>query len=246
FASTSKLILGNELRPIKKYEKFLTRYIDKVTTRRSPFGNDVSYGRYFWAANAPKERIVTSVEGAETGKVHIKPEDAEGLDLEKIIQLLPRIAYYSVQFEEGENINLIETLHKYSSSNTYQVGDATFSKKCAYCTHVQNCDNVFGSGVLIVGSTYSIRCYDCVNVTMCMDLDSCKNCHRCMFCHNCEGLSDCMFCFNAKSLHYAIGNVEVGKEQYEKVKKMVLGELVKRIEKDGDIGFDICSLGSEK
>ena len=246
FASTSKLILGKELRPIKEYEKFLTRRIEKVATIKSPFGNEVSYGRYFWAANAPKERMVTSAEGAELGNLHISQEDLEGLGLKKMIGFLPKIAYYSVQFEEGQNANMVETLHRYHSADAYQVSDATFSKKCAYCTHVQNCDNVFGSGVLMVGSTYSIRCYDCVNVTMCMEMDSCKNCHRSMFCHNCEGLSDCLFCFNAKSLKYAVGNVEVGRDDYEKIRGMLVSEILRKIDKDGDIGFDICSIGRRK
>ncbi|MFH1470281.1 MAG: hypothetical protein ABIF01_00880, partial [Candidatus Micrarchaeota archaeon] len=246
FADTTRLILGEELRPIKKYEKFLTGRVEKVTTAKSPFGNDVSYAKYFWGANAPKERMVTSEEGRETGKIHVRPEDLEGLTLEKMIELMAPIAYYPVQFKEGKNINTTETVCMYHSIDTYQVSDATYSKKCAYCVHMQECEDVFGSGVLMVGSTYSIRCYDCVNVTMCMDLDSCKNCHRCMLCHNCEGLSDCMFCFNAKSLRYAIGNVEVGKERYERIRKMIVGEMLKRIEREGDIGFDICSLGSRK
>lgn len=246
FADTTRLILGKELRPVKRYEKFLTGRVDKVTVIKTAFGNDAVYARYFWAGNAPKERMVTSEEGEKTANVHVKPEDLEEITLGRMIELMSPIAYYPVQFKEGTNINTMETVCMYHSVDTYQLSDATYAKKCAYCVHMQECEDMFGSGVLMVGSKYSIRCYDCVNVSMSMDLDSCKNCHRCMFCHNCEGLSDCMFCFNAKSLKYAIGNVEVGKEQYERIRKIVVDEMVKRIERDGNIPFDVCSLGSKK
>ncbi len=243
FADVTKLVLGKELRPVKKYEKFLTRRVEKVGKVKTPFGNEAYYARYFWGANAPKERIIRVEEGFETAKVHVKPEDCEGADLKRMIKLMSPFAYYPIQFKEGENINTTDTVCMYHSADTYQVADATYAKKCAFCAHMQDCEAVFGSGTLLVGSKYSVRCYDCVNVTMCMEMDSCKNCHRCMFCHNCEDLSECLFCFNAKNLRYAIGNVEVGKEQYERIRKMLAGEILKSIEKDGDAPFDIYDLG---
>ena len=76
-----------------------------------------------------------------------------------------------------------------------------------------------------------------------MEMDSCKNCADSYFCHNCENLSDCMFCFNAKNLKYAVGNAEVGKENYMKIKSIVRGEILERLEKGKTLPFDVYSIG---
>jgi hypothetical protein len=54
-----------------------------------------------------------------------------------------------------------------------------------------------------------------------------------------------MFCFNVKNMRYAIGNVEVGREKYLEMKKMVLWEIAKRIQEKHDLPFDIYSLGRQ-
>ncbi|MFH0817693.1 MAG: hypothetical protein V1909_03600, partial [Candidatus Micrarchaeota archaeon] len=89
-------------------------------------------------------------------------------------------------------------------------------------------------------------CYNSVKLTRCFEMDSCRSCSDSYFSHNCEGLSNCMFCFNAKSLRYAIGNVEVGREQYMKIKKRVLDEIVKKLEKDKNLDLDIYNIGCYK
>jgi hypothetical protein len=43
-----------------------------------------------------------------------------------------------------------------------------------------------------------------------------------------------MFCFNAKNLRYAIGNAEVGKEQFERAKRLLLAEITGSLERTGD------------
>jgi len=55
-----------------------------------------------------------------------------------------------------------------------------------------------------------------------------------------------MFCFNIKNKSYAIGNVEVGKEEYAKVKKMLLAEIGRRLEKDKKLKLDIYTIGAKK
>jgi len=51
-----------------------------------------------------------------------------------------------------------------------------------------------------------------------------------------------MFCFNVKNLKYAIGNAEVGKEAFERVKKMLLSEITSSLEKTGDCKRSIYNI----
>jgi hypothetical protein len=243
FEAATKLVLGVPLSPIKKYEKFLTGRVEGIGKAKSPFGNDVFHSRYFWAANAPKERMITSEEGMEAAKARIKESELEGADLERLLAALSAIAFYPVQFREGNNRNNSECPIMYHSTDCYRISDATYSKKCAYDIHATNCEAVFGSGILMTDSSFSLRCHDCVKVGACMDMDSCKNCFRCLFCHNCEGLSDCMFCFNAKNLKYAIGNAELGREKFMEMKKKVLEWLVAELEEKKGLRYGIYNIG---
>jgi len=49
-----------------------------------------------------------------------------------------------------------------------------------------------------------------------------------------------------KNLKYAIGNVEVGKEEYARVKKMVLDEIAKKVTKDKKLDLSIYNIGARK
>ncbi len=244
FSETTKLIFGKELKGIDNYSKFLSERTDRVYGLTTPFGSKAFHSHYFRGGRVSETRLVSLEEALELGKLDIGP--GWGGSLAQILERLERIAFYPAGMSEGNNHNNYAVPVQYTATDCYMVSDSTFSKKCAYCTHTQNCESVFGSGVLMMESSFCLRCHDCVRLNACTDMDGSKNCHRCMFCHNCEGLSDCMFCFNAKNLRYAIGNVEVGREKYEKIRAMVLAGLLKRLEKTGTFGFDICNLGCHK
>ncbi|MFH1306052.1 MAG: hypothetical protein ABIH83_00140 [Candidatus Micrarchaeota archaeon] len=240
FETTTKVILAKALGKMQNYEKFLQKRPDIVKHSKSIFGNTLYYSDYFRTGFIPKERLINAdeIDYAGAAKVQIEPDD----DLNSILKKASSIAFYSPELKEGNNHNNRETPIIYNGSDGYKMGDITHSKKCAYCTHASKCEAVFGSSMLINSSKYCLRCHDSNKLTACMDCDSCSNCSYCYFCHNCEGLTECMFCFNTKSLRYAIGNVEVGKEKYMKIKKMVCDEIIKRLERDGDIGFDIYNI----
>jgi hypothetical protein len=73
-------------------------------------------------------------------------------------------------------------------------------------------------------------------------LDS-KSSADCYFCHNVENVRDSMFCFNARNLQYAIGNVEVGKEDYARIKKKVLDEVARKLETEKRFDLNIYNVG---
>lgn len=66
-----------------------------------------------------------------------------------------------------------------------------------------------------------MKCYDSVKLTRCFEVDGGRGCADTYFSHNVEGLQNAIFCFNVKSKRYAVGNAEIGPEQFMKVKKMV-------------------------
>ncbi|VVB97955.1 Uncharacterised protein [uncultured archaeon] len=239
FNSTTRIIFGKELGPVDKCAKMLGRRIIPVGNVKTPFGSQAHYLDMFFYRNAPKERMVNSGEAWELGK--LKAEIADGEKLETIAKKLAKIAFYRVDWYEGTLSNIMQTRFALNSANTYKVADAVNAKDCAYDTMAFDSESIFGC-FRAIHSRFSINCHDCVNVTGCFEMDSCNNCSSSMFCHNSENLDNCMFCFNAKSKRYAIGNVEAGRENYLKIKKLVVEELRKRIEVQGEAGLDIYDL----
>jgi hypothetical protein len=51
-----------------------------------------------------------------------------------------------------------------------------------------------------------------------------------------------MFCFNVKNLKYAVGNVEVGREQFLRLKKLLTDEIASSLEKKHDYGRSVYGL----
>ena len=242
FRTATKVILGKELGPLDAYAPFLSKRVDPVKKASSAFGNEFYYSDYFLGRNFPPERLITTQEAAVLSDQHVQAED--DITLAALISKLGAIAFFAVDFHEGSNHNNIQCPLTYHSSDGYKVCDNTFSKNVAYDTHPSHCEAVFGSSVLVVKCRFCLRCHNCTNLTACMDCDSCTSCSDCLFCHNCENLENCMFCFNAKGLRYAIGNVEVGKEKYLQVKKLVQEDIVRRLERDKRLDIDIYNIGA--
>jgi len=244
FGVATKVVLGKELGPIDGYAQFLSGRIDRIKKARSAFGNEFYFSDYFLGRNFPQGRIITSQEADVLADRHIEIED--NITLEKLISRLGAIAFFAVDFHEGTNHNNTQCPTTYYSSDGYRVCDNTYSKNVAYDIHPSHSEAVFGSSVLIVKCRFCLRCHNCTGLTACMDCDSCSSCSNCLFCHNCENLENCMFCFNVKGKRYAIGNVEVGKERYMEVRKRVLEDVVKRLEKDKKLDLDIYNIGAAK
>ena len=89
---------------------------------------------------------------------------------------------------------------------------------------------------------FCVNCYHSNNLQRCLECDSCSNCSDCYFCHNCENLRDCLFCFNTKNKRYAIGNVEVGKEEFVRIKQLILEQIWNELEKTGSLKYEIFGL----
>jgi hypothetical protein len=51
-----------------------------------------------------------------------------------------------------------------------------------------------------------------------------------------------MFCFNTKSKRYAIANIEVGKETFVTIKKLLVGLMAKELKETKRLGHGILDL----
>ncbi|HIH22658.1 TPA: hypothetical protein HA238_02935 [Candidatus Micrarchaeota archaeon] len=244
FKDTCRVIFGKEIGGLKENQKFLTHGINSVESHPTSFGNTVWFSPSFtFFGSVPKDRTISCHESEHASNLKMELSEGEDISLESLAKKLAGIAFFPTNVTEGNSVNNIESHVTYCVANSYQVSDCAHSKNCAYCNMAVASENVFGCK-RAVHSKFSIRLHGCTNMTACLEMEGCNNCANSMFCHNSENLDNCMFCFNTKSKRYAIGNVEVGREKYMEVKKVVMDELLKRLEARKGLGLDIYNLGS--
>ena len=90
---------------------------------------------------------------------------------------------------------------------------------------------------------FCINCYYSENMNRCFEVDSSKSCSDSYYLHNCENVRSSMFCFNAKNLTYAIGNTVVGKEEFDRAKRMLLDWANERLAKKKEVPLSIFDVG---
>ncbi|MFH1470405.1 MAG: hypothetical protein ABIF01_01535, partial [Candidatus Micrarchaeota archaeon] len=128
------------------------------------------------------------------------------------------------------------------ASYCYRGAGLMKSKYCAYCMWPRESGYIFGSD-FVFSSKLCLKCYKSENLTRCFEVSHSHTCSDCYFCHNCENVHDSMFCFNTKNLRHAIGNVELGKDDYLKLKKRILSGMAEKLEREKRLDYNIFNIG---
>ena len=247
FSATASVLFGKPLDGIEQYGKWLTARARQAIVRKVPSrisGKDVSVGQVdFFEQMGPN--IVTLDESLPLGEHALTEGEVSSLCMENAGRLLSKISTTTPEIIYGTNIGT-EGCACYGPTQHCQ--DTTFcwfSKKVACSFWTRDCDSVFGCSNLVL-SSFCIRCHSSTTLTRCFEVNDSSASSGCYYCHNVENCQDCMFCFNAKNKRYAIGNVEVGREAYMKVKALLCAQMHDELLRTKRIRHDIFSIGSGK
>ncbi len=245
FKDLTRILLGKELSDIQTYSKWLQENVRLSTEAKSAVSGRIIYLPYFPFFQATRDGVVKLDEMEETGRRRIGKKELETLSIGNATETLRSIKFYCPEIAYGQNVKVEKaTLYGFSSYCDYGEGFLR-SKYCAYSMWPRESEYIFGSD-FIFSSRFCLKCYKSENLTRCFEVSHSNSCSDCYFCHNCDNLQECMFCFNAKSLRYAIGNVEVGKEEYLKVKARILASIFERLEKEKRLAHSIFNIGCPK
>ena len=244
FSQTMQVLLGKKLsKGIDAFGNWLVRHtrgFDRCKSSAS--GKEVFLAHYGNYTDLPRGRLLTIEEAQAFGQsARLSAGELEGIGILTAPAKISRIAFFNSDISDGQNQNDIECTINIDAVNCYRTVCSVYSKCCAYSFWPRSSEYAFGCDT-VFDSTFCVNCYQSVNLKRCLEMDSCSSCSDCYFCHNCENLQNCMFCFNTKNKSYAIGNVEVGREEYMKAKAMVTAQLAGQLEKSGKTDYDIFSL----
>jgi hypothetical protein len=247
FEATTRIVLGHEHRGIKGYGQWLAKRAMKIRKVHGAFGKPTyKLEELPLIREVPADRLIALSERDECAKKHIEMAQHEQPTLGEIVKRASKCAYFCAEFSDGQSQNCVDTPAVFGGSNIYKVWDTTKSKNSAYSTGVIQSEHIFGGYLRMLNSQFCINCFDSTDVKRCFEVDSSYSSADSYFCHNCENIENSMFCFNAKGLRYAIGNTEVGKEEFLRVKKILLEYVNRELEGKKSLRLDIFSIGNAK
>lgn len=247
FQSTTSLILGKKRQSIKKYGEWLPRYGVGVRKIIGALGSPTY--KIDWmplVARIPADRLVTRGEGVKSSEKGIELADAESPSLKQMAEKASKVAYFSVEFVDGQNENCIDTPSIFTGSNTYKVWDVTNGKNSAYSGGVVWSEHIYGGGLRMLRSQFCICCNDSTSLKGCFEVDSSYSTRDSYLCHNVENIDNGILCFNSKALRYAVGNVEVGKDEFMRIKKMLLDYINKELDAKNSCSLSIFAIPAGK
>lgn len=244
FQKVTGVVLGAPLKGLEKFSNWLKKYDDFVVASASALSGVPVYAPPVSFYKVFKHNFITFQEAFD----HIKPVlDARYLEQPSFSAIQEKLVplYITPEAVIGDNKN-VQMAGAYGYSlNCFYGAFFNQSKNCAYCFWPRQSEYMFGS-TQVFSSAFCIKCYNSANLTRCFEVSNSNNCSDCFFCHNCENLSDSMFCFNAKNLRNAVGNVELEKEEYAKIKSMFLTQVLKKIEETNRLDYSIYNIGDGK
>ncbi len=249
---TTQVLFGRTLHGLESYADYLYQRVPHNIPLRSPFSKRevliAGYRSSIGELYQLEGRLLTDLEVQRLAAHALPPDAVESLDassLERLCAVLHPVAYSDLDKVVGKNINVKGTSVTIDAQDCL-MGSATIRcKYCAYSFWPDMSENIFGSN-LTWNSAFCMRCSSSRHLSRCFEVDSAADCTDCYFCHNVENCEECMFCFNVKAKRYAIGNVEMKKEDYLRIKKLVLAEIAAKLEKNKKLELDIYNIGCKR
>lgn len=245
--ATTRLVLGHEHGGIKRFGPWLAERAMKIKKVKGAWGSPtfkVEGLPVVW--QLPADRLLPLPEALKSAEKGIELGEGESPPLDEVAARVAKIAFFSLEFEDGQNFDCVDTPSLFTGSHIYKLWDTTKSKCSAYSAGVIESEHIFGGYLRMLGSRFCINCFDSTKLSGCFEVDSSHDSRDSYFCHNCENVSDSMFCFNAKGLRYAVCNQAVGKEEFLRLKKILLDFVNTELEKKGECSLDIFAIPRAK
>lgn len=226
---TCKVLFGQELGDLARYETWLGGYLLPTARRKSYIsGREVMLAMDDYPENA---RFASQEEVPQNRKYSLGINQVK--DIDSIVEGIRG------QCEYAGNRVLGNSSHVEASDivfGSHYVCNSTNIEECEYVYSSfmmrRRCKYSFGSAwsgddefvVRVFGSFGAKRCFESQIIGYSSDM---------YLCHNCDGCHDMIFSFGQRNGAYKIGNLSLPKEKYFALKRKIIGELAEEIIRNG-------------
>ncbi|VVC04185.1 Uncharacterised protein [Candidatus Bilamarchaeum dharawalense] len=247
FSNTTRILLGESLSGIDDYGSWLGKHIPLPHPAKSAVSDKIVWNfptLNFMGRKISTKRSISMEEMGMVNQTKFTFDDIKSSDLKDMMTRIVTPIAYAIGNYRWRTYTNVDKCGGAGDGMFLYYGDDLYGgiKNVAYSNYTMYSQNMFGCHNTPY-SQFCIHTYNSVKVTRAFEVDGCYHSSDILFCHNSEGLTDCMFCFNVKNKRYAIGNIEVGREQYMRVKKILLQTITSQLMKTRALDFDIYSIG---
>ncbi len=178
-------------------------------------------GDYTWGTFAEGEKAASSAElmNAFAKEGYMRPKK----DLNSVDDILKHWNEINVQVGEKymESRDVEESDGVYNSSGVYRSQLIIDSQNIAFSYNNSTSKYLIGSRDN-KACTFGIRMNQSIYCSSSYEVIWGKKISRSMYINNCGDLYECLFCANLSSKKYCVANMQFTKEEYDRIKQMVL------------------------
>ena len=223
--SACRILLGDEIGDLEQIEDYLYRYIGHINEKKSVISD--------------KPVTISGSEICDNGKI-IENEEIEEYelllksvkldidsikDVDSILEAVGEKLYYSGGITLGNSKYVQKSNRCVDSSFVYKSMDVYEGcKYVALSDQVRKCEYVFGVG-LSGENNFIIRGHEVWRDTRCFEAFRTYNSSDCYFVANLEGCNNCMFSFNQRNKSNLIGNLQLSKDEYLKLRQKLVEDI---------------------
>jgi len=243
FSKTTNILFGRKLIDLKSYERWLSRHVPNGRLIKLLDGRELHVPNYAAFKDIPSDRIrgIDYMKDARKLQIDISEKD----NLNSISKKLKASSIFVVEVIGGNSLNVIDSTIYSNIYYAYRIFDLIDSKYVSFVFWSDGANHLFGSSRSF-NCSYSIHIYNSRNIKTSYEVDYSANCSNSMFLHNCYNVKDSLFCFNTRNKRYAIFNKEVGKEEYERVRKILMDKILSDLKSKKFFEPDIFNLSKIK
>lgn len=174
-----------------------------------------------WTTSYGEEKIMTQDAIRDRMKIDEWMQQKKDMkDMNDVLSAWEEVNYLASE-KSINSQNIVRSDNILNSSNVYQSNSIFDSKNVLF-----SYNNIYSSYLL--GSrgsgscTYAIRVKDSEKCSSVFEVSWSAQVSKSMFIHNSKDLYECMFCSHLISKRYCIANVQFEKEEYFRIKEMVI------------------------
>lgn len=179
---------------------------------------DSTDGSQTWAQSTNPTKFV-KMENARTDEKGMRPTQPIG-DLQELLARWEEINYFTTE-RQIDSTNIAQSDNIFGSENVFRAQDVRRSKNIMFSDGVQDSEFIIGARS-VADNTFCIRIEDSGLCSNSFSISWSTRITNCMFIHDCSDMQDSMFCTNMNSGQYCIANMQFEKEEYERLRTMVV------------------------
>ena len=228
WASTCKVLFGEEAGSLPQYEKWLAELVDPTVVRKSSIsGKEVIYS----TANYSESAKSINLDEVDFNRKYPPLSINQIKDIDSIASAIGDRAYYSGNVVLGNSKYVEKSANISDCFYIYNTTLSSNDKYMAYCTQCRLDSYGFG-GNAFSESEFCLKCHELTRVKRCFETWMTQDSANCYYSHGLKNCADCMFSFNLRNKRFAIGNLELPPDKYKGIKAKLLSEMLSGLKRD--------------